>query len=667
MADSDPAPHFPGDFRFNTGVSKRFSTVDYVIFAAVLGISAGIGAFFAWKDRRKKGIDDFLLAGRNMSPYPVALSLLASFMSAITLLGTPAEMYNYTTMYWWIGGGYLLVIAGAAHIYIPVFYRLGVTSAYEYLERRFSRGVRTSASMTFVLQMILYMAIVLYAPSLALHSVTGFTLWGSVVSVGVVCTLYTAFGGMKAVLWTDSFQVIMMIVSLLAILIQAAVIVDGWGPAWDSAIRTNRVWFTDFRVDPAVRHSVWSLTIGAYFTWVAIFGVNQAMVQRAVTCPTLKKAQIAMWLNFPGLCIILYLCCFIGIFMSAFYEKCDPLKSKFVTDSNQILPMFVMDILGHLVGLPGLFVAGLFSGALSTISSGLNSISACVLEDICRAYFKSTFRESRARLISQVLALMFGLICLGMTYVASLLGNILQAALSLFGMIGGPLLGVFSLGMFFPWANKWGAYSGLFGSLIFMFWIGIGAAIVKPPQVKALTSIEYCNVTNFNMTSLTLTNSTFNVSESSADSIPAYYLYTLSYMWYSATAVSTCIVIGLIVSFITGATKPTDLDARVICPIFDVLFPYLPERIRKPLRFGIVHEGKYDNRKSTLPEKSEKKSEDATNGRVLSESEKNDKDATNGHVPSRTSVVKTPESKASYAYGNSAFAESRRNSASTEV
>ncbi|CAG5135836.1 unnamed protein product, partial [Candidula unifasciata] len=399
-SQSNTAQRFYGDYSFNTGAVKRFSAVDYGIFAAVLAISAGIGAWFAWKDRRKKGIDDFLLAGRNMSPFPVALSLLASFMSAITLLGTPAEMYNFTTMYWWIGLGYFFVIAGASHIYIPVFYNLGVTSAYEYLERRFSRGVRTSASMTFVLQMILYMAIVLYAPSLALHSVTGFTLWGSVVSVGAVCTLYTAFGGMKAVLWTDSFQVIMMVISLLAILIQAAVIVGGWGYAWESAGRTNRIWFTDFSVDPSVRHSVWSLTIGAYFTWVAIFGTNQAMVQRAVTCPTLKKAQIAMWLNFPGLCIILYLSCFIGIFMASFYEKCDPITTKFVSNSNEILPMFVMDILGHVVGLPGLFVAGLFSGALSTISSGLNSISACVLEDICRAYFKSYFRESRARLLS---------------------------------------------------------------------------------------------------------------------------------------------------------------------------------------------------------------------------------------------------------------------------
>ncbi|CAG5123375.1 unnamed protein product, partial [Candidula unifasciata] len=222
-SQSNTAKRFYGDYSFNTGEVKHFSAIDYGIFASVLAISAGIGAWFAWKDRREKAIDEFLLAGRRMSPYPVALSLLASFMSAITLLGTPAEMYNFTTMYWWIGVSYFFVMAAASHIYIPVFYNLRVTSAYE----------------------IMYMSIVLYAPSLALHSVTGFTLWGSVGSVGAVCTLYTAFGGMKAVLWTDSFQVFMMIVSLLAILIQAAIVVGGWGYAWESAGRTNRIWFTE--------------------------------------------------------------------------------------------------------------------------------------------------------------------------------------------------------------------------------------------------------------------------------------------------------------------------------------------------------------------------------------------------------------------------------------
>lgn len=589
VAGTPREPIFYGDYSFNTGKLKQFSALDYVFFSAVLVISAGIGLYHAWKDRKKKALDDYLLAGRSMNPFPVGLSLLASFMSAITLLGTPAELYNYTTIYFWIGLGYFFVIAGAAQIYIPVFYRLQVTSAYEYLERRFSKGVRTAASLTFVLQMILYMALVLYAPSLALNAVTGFTLWGAVISVGVVCTLYTALGGMKAVLWTDCFQVVMMLVGLLAILIRGATTIGSWDLAWDSAIRTHRVFFDDFRLDPSIRHTVWSLVIGGYFTWVAIFGVNQAQVQRTITCRSLKQAQLAIWMNFPGLCLILYLCCFTGIYMAAFYENCDPLKAEFVDDSNQLLPMFVMDILGDIVGLPGLFVAGLFSGALSTISSGLNSISAAILEDCIRNYSKE-IPDKRARLISQALAVVFGVVCLGLTYVASQLGSVLQAALSLFGMIGGPLLGVFSLGMFFPWANSTGAFVGLFGSLIFMFWIGAGAAVEDPPQTKALRCISNCNITAFNNETLTALFSPWKVTKP-YDTSPPNELYTLSYMWYSATAVTTCIILGMITSYISGFQNPKDVDPKLIVPLCDVIFPFnlLPESIKKPLRFGIDH------------------------------------------------------------------------------
>ncbi|KAK3703117.1 hypothetical protein RRG08_002975 [Elysia crispata] len=424
--------------------------------------------------------------------------------------------------------------------------------------------------------------------------VTGFTLWGAVISVGVVCTIYTALGGMKAVLWTDCFQVVMMLVGILAILIRGATTIESWDAAWDSARRTNRIFFDDFRLDPSIRHTVWSLVIGAYFTWVAIFGVNQAQVQRTITCRSLKQAQFAIWMNFPGLCIILYLSCLIGIYMAAFYENCDPLKAEFVDDSNQLLPMFVMDVLGGIMGLPGLFVAGLFSGALSTISSGLNSISAAILEDCIRNYSKD-ITDRKARLISQMLALGFGAVCLALTYVASQLGSVLQAALSLFGMIGGPLLGVFSLGMFFPWANSAGALTGLFGSLIFMFWIGVGAAVKEPPQTKALRCISNCNITAFDNATLTALFSPWKVTEP-YDTSPPNQLYTLSYLWYSATAVTTCIIIGLVVSFITGHQKPEELDSRLIVPLCDVIFPFnlLPEGIRKPLRFGIDHSGKFD-------------------------------------------------------------------------
>lgn len=589
------------NFSFSTGKKNTFAVLDYVFFIGTLVVSLLIGLFVGYRNRKKLSAKELLMAGGKMHFLPVSLSLLASFMSAITLLGTPAEMYNFTTMYWYIGISYFFCIFMAAHIYIPVFYNLGVTSAYEYLEHRFSKGVRTAGMCIFSLQMMIYMSIVLYGPSLALNAVTGLSLWGSVVSVGIVCMVYTAFGGMKAVLWTDSFQVIMMIVGVLATLIQGSIEVGGFSKAWEIAAAHERVWFTDFRVDPSVRHSAWALVLGGSFLWVSVYGTNQAQVQRALTCRTLKGAKIALWLNFPGLCIILYTCCLVGIVLFAFYSHCDPVTYGLIMASDQLYPLFVMDIMGHVPGVPGLFVASIFSGSLSTLSSGLNSLSAVMLQDIIKPYFAPNIKEKTAAMLTTILALVFGVICLGLTYVASLLGGILQAALSLFGMLGAPMLGLFTLGMIFPWANVWGAYSGLATSLVMMFWIGIGAYITKPDLGKAPISMEGCpNFTTFTNISQAVSTATTTMFNSTVDLVPAVEenpvskLYTLSYVWYSFTAMLIVIFVGMIVSYITGRQDPKTIDARLICPVFDVLFPYLPEKILMPLRFGVNHKGKFD-------------------------------------------------------------------------
>ncbi|XP_060579186.1 sodium-coupled monocarboxylate transporter 1-like isoform X1 [Ruditapes philippinarum] len=598
-------------YSFETKKIAPFTEVDYALFGLMLAGSAFIGIFYAIKDRKRNNTKEFLLAGGKMNPIPVALSILASFMSAITLLGTPAEMYNFTTMYWYIGLGYLLVVAAAAHLFIPVFYRLRVTSAYEYLQHRFSKGVRTAGSLTFCTQMILYMAIVLYAPSLALNAVTGFPLWTAIITVGIVCTFYTALGGLKAVLWTDTFQVGVMFAGLFAIVIKGMSDVGGLKEAWHNFDASGRVDWDDFSVDPKIRHSAWSLVIGGMFTWVAIYGTNQAQVQRACSCSTLKEAQIAMWINFPGLCLILYLGCFIGVALYSLYRTCDPLKYDLITATDQLLPLFVMDVLGDIHGVPGLFVASLFSGALSTLSSGLNSIAACILQDVIRAYFVKDMTESRATWISRIIAVIFGVICLGLTYVASKLGGVLQAALSLFGMIGGPLLGLFTLGMIFPWANTAGAYAGLIIGLIFMFWIGIGAYVTQVSKTipKSPVSVIGCNW-NLTTTASTTINGTVsammstvtstvattsNVTEAVTtaaehDGGPFFPLYSLSYLWYSATAVLVVVGIGLIVSFITGANKGCDADPKLMIPLFDIMFPFLPEKILKPLRFGVRYD-----------------------------------------------------------------------------
>ncbi|CAL4117051.1 unnamed protein product, partial [Meganyctiphanes norvegica] len=186
--------------------TAAFLWQDYLVFGSMLAISAGIGIFFGIIDRKKQDTKEFLMAGKNMGTFPIAMSLVASFMSAITLLGTPSEVYKYGTLYWLIGFSYFLVMPAAAYLYLPVFVDLEVTSAYEYLEIRFHRYIRLLGSGVFILQMVLYMAIVVYAPALALEQVTGLDAILSCALICFVCIFYTTIGGIKAVLWTDTVQ-----------------------------------------------------------------------------------------------------------------------------------------------------------------------------------------------------------------------------------------------------------------------------------------------------------------------------------------------------------------------------------------------------------------------------------------------------------------------------
>ncbi|XP_070533233.1 sodium-coupled monocarboxylate transporter 1-like [Ptychodera flava] len=582
-----------------------FSIADYVVFGGMLAISMGIGVFHACTGGKQKTSGEFLMADRNMQPWPVAMSLVASFMSAITVLGTPAEHYLFGTMFSLFGITYTLVMIITAELFMPSYYKLGITSAYEYLEIRFkSKLVRILGCATFLVQMVIYMGIAIYAPSLALNAVTGVDLWGSILICGIVCTFYTTIGGMKAVLWTDTFQLLVMISGFLAVIIQASIELGGWTNIMRICNEGGRIEFLNFSVDPRTRHSVFSVIVGGIFTWVAIYGVNQSQVQRYLTCKTYRDAKIAIYLNIPGLALVLALAACCGLSMYAYYKNCDPLTAGYVAAADQLMPFFVMDLLGFLPGLPGVFVSCMFSAALSTISSGLNSLAAVTGEDIIRQIWPS-MNETKYTVITKCLALVYGCLSVFMAYVASNLGSVLQAALSIFSLIGGPLLGLFSLGLFFPWANYIGAVVGLSVGMSMSLWMGFGAFIYPPAKPTLPLSVDGCpnitapfeNVTDIS-TSLSMAStassydlqSTTEMATTPQDSYPAIAdLYALSYLYFGAVAWCIVIIVGIITSFITGAEKPEELDPRVIAPLADKCCCFLPKRWRRALYCGVRH------------------------------------------------------------------------------
>lgn len=587
----------------------KFSVADYVVFALALLLSAAIGVYYGCTGGKQKTVSEFLMADRQMKLLPAAMSILASFMSAISMLGTPAEIYKYGTMYLWIVISYVFTILISAYIYIPVFFRLGVTSAYEYLERRFSRGLRTYGAVVYIVQMVLYMAMVLYAPALALSTVTGLNSLVAVISTGAVCTFYTALGGMKAVMWTDTLQIFIMYAGLLAVIIEGSIKQGGADMVWNDSLKSGRIDFYNttlaFNPNPLERHTFWTLAIGGIFTWTAIYGVNQAQVQRALTVPTLKKAQTAYLINIAGLATFACLGSACGLIIYSRYKDCDPLtrEQQKLGSSDELFPYFVMDILGSLEGLPGLFTAAIFSGALSTVSSGLNSVAAVSLEDLVKTYIKPDITDERSTQLSKVLAIAFGGASIALTFAAEQLGGVLQAALSLFGMLGGPILGLYSLGMFFPCANTIGGYAGVTCGLMLTLWIGIGQQIYPPNLYKYPVSTEGCfNRTSAgdiagNMTTAAswyYSTNSYNISESatkafnyttvndggsetSASGLEA--MYSLSYMWFSAVGCLSTVIIGLIVSCATGPTR--EMDRRLVSPIAVAVHERLPFGMRR--------------------------------------------------------------------------------------
>ncbi|XP_055695888.1 putative sodium-dependent multivitamin transporter [Lutzomyia longipalpis] len=535
-----------------------FTAWDYVVFIVMLLISAGIGVYYRFTGGKQKTTNEYLLADRSMSVWPVSFSLMASFMSAITILGVSMENYQFGTLFVIINISYGLATPIASHLYLPVFYKLQAASAYEYLEKRFGRATRLCASIAYSLQMILYMGIVLYAPALALEAVTGMSRVASVLSIGIVCTFYSTIGGMKAVLITDVFQSILMFAAVFSIIIVAAILAGGLGEIWRVAEEGNRIEFLNFNPDPTVRHTWWSLIIGGGFTYLSLYAVNQTQVQRLLTVRSLKASQAALWLNWPILSLLSFSTSFSGLAIYYYYARCDPLLQGRISSRDQLMPIFVVDTMHEYSGLPGLFVSGIFSASLSTVSAALNSLAAVTLEDYMKPLYqmikKRPLVESKSTLPSKLMACVYGVICIGIAFGTQSLGGVLQAALTVFGVVGGPLFGLFTLGMFNTVATQRSAIFALLTGLIFSLWIGFGQP--KPPVKMLEFSTEGCTDSRFNSTFYAFTpiseahSARLAVADAVPDDSDYFWLYRLSYLWYSVLGFLVTLFVGLASAYI---------------------------------------------------------------------------------------------------------------------
>lgn len=191
--------------------------------------------------------------------------------------------------------------------------------------------------------------------------------------------------------------------------------------------------------------------VGGIVYWLQANAVSQNMIQRYLALPTLKAGRIALYIFIGGVITLMLLCSYIGLLIYATYKDCDPLTTKLASARDQLLPLFVMDTLGEIPGLSGLFVAGVFSAALSSLSTCLNSMSAIVLEDFVKPFVKKPLSKRVTNWVMRSVVVGMGTICVALVAVVQKMGTVLQLTMSLEAITNGPLLGIFTIGILLPW------------------------------------------------------------------------------------------------------------------------------------------------------------------------------------------------------------------------
>ncbi|XP_055642806.1 sodium-coupled monocarboxylate transporter 1-like [Toxorhynchites rutilus septentrionalis] len=556
--DFSAPPTAPSTMPVGTNAREDFlfSTFDYAIFTAMLLLSALIGVYFGFVSKIKQNnTKEYLLGGKTMSKFPVSASLIATHVSGITMLGVPSEMYAHGTQYAVCIICALCVTVLMEKIYLPVFYDLQVTSVFTYLQKRFDRNVRTAASLVYALACMIYIPIVVYVPALAFSQVTGINLHLITPVICVICIFYTTVGGLRAVVWTDTLQFLLMIGATLAIIFLGIANVGGFIEVWEAADRGGRLVFFDMNPDPFVRTSFWTVTLGLSTMWVSNLGVSQGCVQRFLAVPDMKVAKNSLIIFTGGLIFIKMCSCFTGLLMYAKYESCDPYTVRKVEKLDQILPYYIMDVGSKIPGLPGLFVSGIFSAALSTMSSSLNTLAGTIYEDFIRhRYPHST--EKTASSVMKCLVVLLGAIVIGLVFVAERMGQVMHMAISLSGITSGALLGMFTSGMVSTIINTKGVISGAIVSVLAIGAIVVGAQMNPKTPPMPFRTDGCADSLLHNVTLVT------SAPDTVLDDVPQ--IFKISFMYYSLLGVVIYFVVAYIVSVMTGGGEIN--DQRLLAP-----------------------------------------------------------------------------------------------------
>lgn len=507
----------------------------------LFGTLLAIVAYGTWKTRHQRSSQDYLRGGNQMRWFTIGLSVMATQASAITFLSAPGLGYESGLRFVQFYFGLPLALIIISAFFIPIYYRLRVYTAYEYLESRFGLNTRLLAAFLFLVQRGLAAGLTIFAPAIILSTILGWNLNFTNLFVGVLVIIYTVTGGSKAVSITQKLQmgVIMLGMTLaFGILVSKIQAFSDLSTALEVAGTAGRMQVLDFSFDLNERYTLWSGLTGGLFLALSYFGTDQSQVQRYLTGRSIRESRLGLMFNallkipmqlfilFTGVLVfVFYLYVKPPVFFNevavenlaeegyaeevaeveqeynAHYEKLQESRSSLEgalrQDDQQNLPARKQDFLSHLAtdqeirkdmkslllendpdfkvkdtnyvfltfvmeylpaGIVGLIIALIFSAAMSSTSSELNSLATTTSVDFYRRLYKREASEEEQVRYSRWLTVFWGILAISFALSASLFDNLIEMVNLLGSLFYGTILGIFVVAFFIRYIGGWAVF-----------------------------------------------------------------------------------------------------------------------------------------------------------------------------------------------------------------
>ena len=468
---------------------EGLTSLDWIVIAAYGAGMLVLGAYYA---RRQHSAEDFFVGGRSLGSTAVGISLLATLLSTISYLATPGEMIAKGPI---IGVGALsapIIYVVVGYGVLPFIMRHKVTSAYELLEARLGLGPRMLAASMFLALRLAWMGVMINVAAVAVVGVLGLNAeqakWAvplAILLCGIVAVVYTAMGGLRAVVTTDVVQFFLLFGGALLTILLVTLKFQGfgwWPTHWHAHWQEQPI----FSFDPRDRVTVFGTILAGILWWTCTAGSDQTAIQRFMATGSVRAARRSFLVNIIADTATMLLLVLVGLAVLGFYiAESEPTDGTvaLVKQGDQMFPRFIATQLP--AGLAGLVVAAMFAAVMSSLDSGLNSTASVIIIDFIRRFGGRPHAPKEDLRLARYLTLGMGFVIVLLAMVVQRVpGNILEMSQKTVGLLVAPLFGIFFLALFVRFGTGFGAVFGAWYGCTTAFLIAFWDVITGGPTLS---------------------------------------------------------------------------------------------------------------------------------------------------------------------------------------